>query len=184
MQNAFRATMLEVVAALDALGISHYVGGSVASSHHGVPRSTIDVDVVAALDAGAVRAFCAQVRDSFYVDEQTALQCTLEGRSFNLIHFDTAVKIDIFPVAQDAFSQSALRRATRNADRVPIASAEDTILAKLRWYRLGGEASERQWSDVLGVFRVQRGTMDEAYMTRWGETLQVSDLVTRLRREA
>jgi hypothetical protein len=65
---------------------------------------------------------------------------------------------------------------------VPVASPEDIVLAKLRWYDLGGRTSERQWSDILGVLRVQRGKLDWGYIEEWGPRLGVAELVSQLPR--
>jgi hypothetical protein len=62
---------------------------------------------------------------------------------------------------------------------VPVKSPEDTLLRKLAWYRLGGEVSERQWNDVLGVLRAQGARLDLAHLHAWGETLGVADLLAR-----
>ncbi|MFO0829932.1 MAG: hypothetical protein U0572_17455 [Phycisphaerales bacterium] len=184
MDREFRDALLAVIATLDRLRVPHYVGGSIASSHHGVPRSTIDADVIAALTTDAVHALCAALKDRFYVDEETASDAVRTGRSFNLIHLESAVKVDVFPARTDAFRHSAIGRARRDADGVPIASPEDTILAKLRWFRAGGETSQQQWRDMLGVVRVQAGRLDESYLDRWASALGVEDLLRRLRQEA
>ena len=63
-------------------------------------------------------------------------------------------------------------------------AAEDTLLAKLNWYRLGGEVSERQWRDVLGVLAVQAGRLESEYLFRMAEELGVADLLARALAEA
>ena len=65
-----------------------------------------------------------------------------------------------------------------------VATAEDTILAKLEWYRMGGGVSERQWRDVLGVMKVQADRLDLAYLRQWADQLNVSDLLERALTEA
>ena len=90
-----------------------------------------------------------------------------------------------------AYDRVALQRKEQrsiDADcpevEVFLASAEDTILAKLEWYRLGDEVSDRQWSDVLGIFKVQQDRLDHDYMMKWAVELQVADLLERAMREA
>jgi hypothetical protein len=107
------------------------------------------------------------------------------GGSFNVIHLESAVKVDIFVAGPDAFDQERLRRRQRiavNALGKPatlyVDTAEDVILRKLEWYRRGGETSERQWRDVLAVLRVQQH-LDDAYLRTWAERLAVADLLAR-----
>jgi hypothetical protein len=60
-----------------------------------------------------------------------------------------------------------------------IASPEDTIVAKLRWYRKGGDVSDRQWRDILGVLKQQRSSLDRAYLERFASVMQLDDLLRR-----
>jgi hypothetical protein len=109
-----------------------------------------------------------------------------ERSSFNVFDTATMMKVDVFVAGTDEWVVEELVRARAGAIDVqgrptPIrfATAEDTLLYKLVWYRLGGEQSERQWSDVLGVIKVQAERLDRAYLRRWGKHLKVSDLLDR-----
>jgi hypothetical protein len=106
------------------------------------------------------------------------------GRAFNLIHFASSYKFDIFPLSSDPFQQSQFsRREMRDIVLggvklpVPVATAEDTLLMKVVWYRSGGEASERQWNHVRGIVAVQGQRLDRDYLRQWAEYLKVADLV-------
>jgi hypothetical protein len=165
--------------------VAYLIGGSFASSLHGEPRSTNDVDVVADLDQTSARLFVESLGDAFYADTSTATEALRAGGSFNVIHIESAVKVDIFVAGPDAFDQERLRRRQRiavNALGKPatlyVDTAEDVILRKLEWYRRGGETSERQWRDVLAVLRVQQH-LDDAYLRTWAERLAVADLLAR-----
>jgi hypothetical protein len=65
-----------------------------------------------------------------------------------------------------------------------VATLEDTLLAKLDWYRRGGEVSERHWRDVLGIMMVLGNKLDFAYLQQWAKELKVSDLLKRAFSEA
>jgi len=105
-----------------------------------------------------------------------------------IIHFYVAHPFDIFPAAGSGYLERQIERSKLEdvpiaeglSVRCPVATAEDTILAKLVWYRLGGEQSDRQWNDVRGIRAVQGGRLDQAYMQQWARELKVDDLLERL----
>lgn len=174
-----------VTAAFDAAGIRYFLGGSVASALYGEPRSTRDIDLVAAILPRHIEPFIAALGSGFYAEPETIRDAVAAARSFNLIHLDTMVKVDVFTFKADAFGRSQLsRRVARqlspdDSAAIYIASAEDTVLAKLKWYREGGEVSDRQWNDVLGVLKVQGPTLDRAYLQDWARELGLTDLLRR-----
>jgi hypothetical protein len=185
------AALTPVVDALDALGVAYHLGGSVASSAHGMPRSTLDVDLVAELEPEHVPGLVERLRDAYYVEPDAVQRAIAARRSFNVIHLATMLKVDVFVPQGRAFDREAARRASPQpleeaVDARPfvLASPEDVILAKLEWYRAGGGVSERQWDDVLGVLRVKGPTLDSAYLERWAAELGVSDLLMRARADA
>ncbi len=181
------AALEPVLEALRALGVRHYVGGSIASSVHGLPRASVDVDVVAELAPRHVDAFVAALGEAYYVPEARVRDAAARRRSFNVIHLATMVKVDVFVSRDRPFDRRAFERsrpaATEGAVGIPVSSAEDTVLAKLDWFRRGGEASERQWSDVVGVLRSAAG-LDEAHLRQGASELGVTDLLERALDEA
>jgi len=180
--------LARVVRSLDALGIPYMVTGSVASSHHGRPRMTHDVDVVIDPSAEALaRLVDALASSGFYVDAATARDAMKRRRQFNAIHAQSAVKIDLIVRKDRPFSREELGRRQRavlpGGTRVSLATPEDTILSKLEWARKGG-GSERQLADVAGVVDVHGGALDRAYLDRWARELDVLDLWNRVARPA
>jgi hypothetical protein len=181
---------LQVIAVLENLEVPYHVGGSFASSIHGVPRQTRDLDLVADLMSGHVAPFTNSLRADFYVDDE-AMRRAIERRShFNLIHHATGFKVDLFVSGAGAFDRAEMERAAsyplgEDPPRsVLIKSAEDILLRKLAWYRLGGEVSDRQWGDILGIVRTQAERLDLSYLHTWATPLNVADLLDRaLRRE-
>jgi hypothetical protein len=183
----FSAAFEELLAALDRLEIPFLIGGSVASGTHGIPRQTKDIDVVAKIRLDSVAEFCAILAPAFYADADQAKFAICARRAFNVIHLKSAYKFDIFPAGEDRFIHSQLARRRYTTTSVPglenvefpVASAEDTILAKLLWFRKGGEVSDHQWHDILGVIRVQAGRLDLGYLQEWAGELAVADLLKR-----
>ena len=170
--EATRITLL-VTQTLERLGVTYAVGGSLASSLHGVMRSTLDVDIVADMQLEHIQPLVTALSKEFYADDEMMKDAIEHQSSFNLIHYETAFKVDIFISKSRTFDQMQLERrrmsmiATDPEGQVYVTSPEDTILAKLEWYRMGGEVSDRQWRDIIGVLK-----------TRAGE-LHVSDLLDR-----
>jgi hypothetical protein len=174
---------LRVIEIFEALGVEYHLGGSYASSVHGVPRQTQDVDLVANLLPGHVDPLVAALGADFYADAEPARRALEQRSSFNVLHLPSGVKVDIFCLGDSAFDRSEFERAqpTRlfgdEAVRVRVKTEEDIVLRKLQWYRLGGEVSDRQWNDVLGCLRA--GPRDLGYLRHWARELQVADLLER-----
>jgi arginine deiminase len=109
--------------------------------------------------------------------------------SFNIIHLETFFKVDIFVSKDREFDQMEMARrelysfSTETDQKIYIASAEDTILSKLEWYRMGGEISDRQWNDILGIIKVQKGKLDHEYLYRGAKLLEVGDLLNKALQE-
>lgn len=173
-----------VVRRLEALDIPYMVAGSVASSHHGRPRTTQDVDVV--IDPGP-EALTQLVSDlaaaGFYVDAVTAREALRRRRQFNAIEMRTAAKIDLIVRKDRGFSVEELRRRLpvdlAGCHGVYLATPEDTILSKLEWAKKGG-GSQKQLADVSGIIEVCGATLDRDYIERWAAELSVTDLWRRL----
>jgi hypothetical protein len=182
--------LLRVAGVLDEMQIPYFVVGSVASSIHGFSRATADVDIVADLRPENVSPLYTALKDECYVDEQAMRRAISLRRMFNLIHLDTMFKVDIYVTKDDEFSRQQFKMARREtllpgeAGDVYISAPEETIPAKLRRHRRGGEVSERQLSDVLGVLKVQRERLDLEYLREWAVRLEVLDLLERLLVEA
>ena len=156
-----------------------------ASSAQGVPRSTADVDFVADLMPHHLTRLCELLRPNFDVDDESVREAIETRRSFNVFDVRSALKVDVFVAGFDSWDREQLKRVRPQRligslpDEVALPSPEDTVLAKLRWYRKGGETSDRQWSDILGVLGVQRGALNVEYMKTWGRNLGVADLLER-----
>ncbi len=158
-----------LVPALESSQVPYMLTGSVASSAHGTPRSTRDLDIVIAPTRPQLLAFMQQFpTGQYYADQQQALAALANRSQFNVIDFSTGWKVD-FIIAEDSeYGRAALarRRAINIAgNAVSVASAEDVLIAKLRWAKMGG--SDRQLQDAAGVVSTQGIKLDVAYVERW-----------------
>lgn len=189
MHSDITRIALLVTQTLEQLGIPYAVGGSLASSLHGIMRATLDVDIVADMKLEHVEPLVAALSKEFYADEGMMRGAIEHHRSFNLVHYKTAFKVDIFIRRPRAFDGLQLERrkysiiTTDPEQGIYVASPEDTILTKLEWYRLGGEVSDRQWHDILGVMKARAGDLETDYLRQWAAELGVSDLLERALRE-
>jgi hypothetical protein len=185
MQGEATRITLFVTQTLEHLGIPYAVGGSLASSLHGVMRSTLDVDIVADMKIEHIKPLVAALSQEFYADDEMMRDAIEHHSSFNLIHYETAFKVDIFIRKTRIFDGVQLERrrstviVTDPEQSVYVVSPEDIILAKLEWYRLGGEVSDRQWRDILGVLKTRAGELEVDYLRQWARELKVSDLLER-----
>ena len=174
---------LLVADALEALGVPYLIGGSLASAVYGMLRSTLDADLVADLRPEHVKPLVAALNQAFHVDGEAIREAIEQRGCFNVIHQETLFKVDVFAARDRPFDRAEFaRRGRRVLARDPersawVASAEDTVLAKLEWYRAGGEISERQWRDVVGVLKTQAGRLDLDYLRQSAMALGVADLL-------
>lgn len=184
------SVLMSVVAVFERLHIPYLVGGSMASALYGVARSTLDADILADIRQDQVSALVAALGEDFYADDQMIRGAIEHRGSFNLIHLTTMFKVDVFIRKDRPFDQMQFERrveliiATEPEQKAFITSAEDIILAKLEWYRLGNEISDRQWRDILGVLRVQAGRLDLDYLHQWANELNITDLLQRALKES
>lgn len=190
MQNEPIEVTLKVTAVLEQLHIPYLIGGSLASVLYGMVRTTQDADIVAEMGLEHLQPFVSALQDEFYIDDEMIAVAIHRHSSFNIIHLETFFKVDLFIPPLRAFLQSQFARAQRHnftfATEISakFATPEDTILAKLEWYRLGGEVSDRQWRDILGIIKTRADKLDLAYLQKWAEEIQVSSLLERAFQEA
>jgi hypothetical protein len=184
------AALAPVLQVLGDLGVRHFVGGSISTSAHGVARASLDGDVVAELGPAHVAPFAAALRETYYVPEERIRDAVTRRASFNLIHLETMLKVDVFVSRNRPFDRRAFERSRpasiegTGGATLPVSSAEDVVVAKLEWYRRGGEVSERQWADVQGVLRATSRALDLPYLHRSALELEVGDLLDRALEEA
>lgn len=191
IENDYLPVLKHTVQTLDRLGIAYAVGGSIASTLHGIGRTTRDADILVEPFANRLAEFIAAFpAPAYYLSEDAVRAALKEPACFNILHLATGYKIDIFVRSESEFESMALSRRAAYpmpdspAESLMLSTPEDIVLFKLRWYRLGGEVSERQWTDILGVLGVQGERFDNDYVNEWSAKIGVGDLWMKVRQEA
>lgn len=182
--------LLRVARLFDRAGARYAFVGSVASSRYGQPRSTNDIDLITDLSRDQMPRFIELLADDYYFNEASIRRAIDDRRSFNLIHHDSSLKIDVFIAAPDSPTAHRLTRrkpeapAEDGGEKVFMITPEDTLLAKLEWFRKGGGTSDRQWSDITNIIKVRGASLDASYLRTWAAALGVSDLLEKVLAEA
>ena len=190
MQSDPIAVTAKVTGVLEELSVPYFICGSLASTFHGMVRTTQDSDLVAVLHEQHITPFIEALEGEFYIDGEMIKGAVRSQSSFNLIHRESMFKVDVFIPALRIFEQSQFDRAQlqiiseKPHIKARIATAEDTLLAKLEWYFLGGEVSERQWRDVLGILKIQGGYLDLDYLRQYARELEIEELLDKALSEA
>jgi len=189
--SSILSALKPVVEAFEKLKISYYIGGSVASSAYGLARTTLDVDLVSDIKLQHVPPLTEKLESAYYVDSGMMISAIREQSSFNLIHLETMIKIDVFILKDRPYDRGAFQRKRKDtleeeqksADYY-LASPEDVIISKMEWFCRGGKISERQWNDVLGILKIQGNNLDVKYLKHWSAELGLIDLLIKAFDEA
>ena len=180
---------LQCAESFEQIGFGYFLGGSLASSLQGEPRSTNDIDFVVDLSPSQVEPLARVLGGDFDVDVESLKEAAARGSSWNIYHLRTFIKVDLFMLRTSPFDQSEFSRRRRvvltpDGRSLYIKSPEDSVLRKLLWFQQGGEVSTTQWRDIVQILRVSRVQLDTSYLDTWAERLNVTALLTRARAEA
>lgn len=167
----------------DSVGIRHTIGGSIAASFAGEPRSTIDIDFVVAMTHDHVEPLMSALLPEYYASEQALHRAVDTLGAANLIHQDTQIKVDVFVAGGTALDEQQLARRQRVEIRpgqvIHIHPPEDILLQKLRWFRKGDGVSDRQWRDIISIIRTQGERLDRPYLVANAPAVDVESLLSR-----
>jgi hypothetical protein len=176
--------LAQIVEELERAGIPHMLAGSFASSYHGDPRTTHDIDLVIDPSRSSLDRLVSQLdSEHFYLSPEAVDEAWSRRGQFNVVLMDVGWKADLILCKDRPFSREEFRRRqpTRiGGVSVHVATAEDTVLAKLEWAAAG--ESDRQLRDVRGILQMREGELDLRYTERWAAELGVLGLWEEVRR--
>lgn len=170
---------------LQQLDIAYAIGGSVASSIYGKVRFTEDADITVEPFDNQADRLIELLSSDYYISKEAVYQALKQQGSFNVIHLESAFKIDVFIRKNTAFQKQLItrRKSLKLSDSLKkefaVISPEDIILVKLQWYRDGGCSSQRQWDDVLGILAVQAERLDFEHLNKWAAILGINELLEK-----
>jgi hypothetical protein len=162
--------------------LTHYIGGSLASSLYGMQQLVQDIDLVVALPSSQVAAFIADIKPDYLINEVAIYSAIQNHAAFSMLHLETLLKVDVIipqlsPFEQQASQHRQWHALDKDSRLFPISSPEDIVLVKLKHHQQAGKVPDDQWNDILGVLKVQRPRLNLAYMNRWAEQLNVTSLL-------
>jgi hypothetical protein len=170
-----------VAGILEAVDLRYAIGGSVAASLMGEPRSTLDLDIMIERDVEKTRLLALKLLETCYVDQESAVVAARTHGTFNAIHLDSSMKIDFFVAEDSRLATEALAHRRRvepaGSSALYFYALEDLVARKLVWFRLGGGVSERQWRDVIGMLRINAGSVDLERLRALALSADVLDLL-------
>jgi len=189
MQNDPFALLERMVAILDEVGVRYAVGGSVASSVLGEPRSTVDLDLAVDIQSSQLERLIERIAPDFYVPLDAARAAVRTRSSFNVLDLASGLKVDLFVLGEGLLDRRQITRRLSvdlpGSDRaIWVTAPEDQILRKLQWYRDGGSVSDRQWRDVVGLLFVCGARLDHGDLSDAARELGLEELLDEARRQA
>jgi hypothetical protein len=171
----------DFVGRIEKLGIDYMLTGSMAMIRYTVFRQTAGVDIVLALDFNESEKFIGAFEPDYYVPHQAVRRAVETRGMFNIIHQETAFKIDCVLPKPDEFQKNAFARREKTdyyGREIYVIGKEDLIISKLWWAR--DSRSEMQMRDVKNLMRAG---FDASYVEKWTKQLEVFDLFSQCRRE-
>lgn len=188
MIDGLLSLLADVTSAFDALDVPWVLGGSLASSYYGEPRTTMDADVAVRARGQNLASVIDELRDKFYVPDSAMSMIEVDGGSFNVVDTARGVKVDVFVLGDGVLDRNQILR--RIPARIPgfpgdcwITAPEDVVLRKLSWGRDSG-GSDRQWRDLVEVLRSTGPSMDIEYLRATAQEIGLESELARAIGEA
>jgi len=178
---------VDAAALFERLGVPYVLAGGVATIVYGEPRSTLDVDFAVHLGPEQARRLAAVAGSTFLVQAESPIEAARTLSMFSMVHATSYMKIDVHVVPRTGIHKMEIERGRwqrlgpGHPDEIRIATPEDIVLQKLRWYADADCTSQKQWRDVLGILKSRGHSLDFDYLATWAPELRVTDLLEKAR---
>ncbi len=172
---------------LDEIGVLYAITGSIASSIHGQPYASQDVDICLRMNSDVGTKLAQKVAPRFYASTEAIMEAVRNRGIANLVDTASALKVDLSCLPDSPFFDQVLSRRSKvefepGGPAFWLVSAEDVVLMKLLWRR--ESRSSKQWDNALSVVQVQGARLDWPYLRKWATALGVNDDLQQLQEEA
>lgn len=174
--------LVKVIDKINSLNIPYMITGGIAVIFFGKPRLTHDFDIVVEIQSNQIRGIVETFEKDFYISSESIQEAIEHHSMFNIIHFDSGIKIDFWMLRNDAFDMKRFERRQRHiysGREIVFSSSEDTILKKLLWYKESD--IEKHLEDAGGILQLQQN-LDLDYLKEWAKKLTVGTLLDELLR--
>lgn len=172
--------LIKVIQRINKLRIPYMITGGIACIFYGKPRLTHDFDLVVEIEEKNITNITSVFKDEFYVSPE-AIQNAIKYRSmFNIIHFDSGIKIDFWMLKEGEFERTAFKRRQKHVyskKDVFFSSAEDIILNKLLWFK--ESEIQKHFEDAMSVYEIQK-KLDLNYLKEWAGRLSIGALLEEI----
>ena len=169
--------LIKVIDKINQLRIPYMITGGIASIFYGKPRLTHDFDIIVDIEEKDISKLVTIFKDEFYVSSEV-IQNAIENRSmFNIIHFDSGMKVDFWLLKNDEFDRKRFERRQRHVysgREIFFSTPEDIILKKLVWFK--ESEIQKHFDDALDVSEIQKD-LDMDYITVWAKKLSIQALL-------
>lgn len=180
--------MLPALQAFDEQNLFWYLGGSIASSLHGMQQMAQDIDLVVDLRFQNLSSLLPRLKQYYIFDDDALQEAVSQRTACSLIHLDTLMKVDLIMTKQGTFDTALQPRITSYSldERSPslrLASAVEMILVKLRRYsqdllsRTDGMRDDAEWNDIVGMLKIQGPTLERDFLEVWARNLKIAEML-------
>lgn len=175
----------QFIAALGKAGVSYMLTGGVAVNFYGRPRLTHDLDVVVELKKGDVGNLAKILGPKFFLEEKQTVKVLAKGEMANIIHPESGLKIDLWPLKDEGYDRIRFRRRLKKkifGRKTWLISPEDLIIGKLLWFK--DSDIQKHFEDAVGICQIQKDRLDFRYLQKWAGKQKFPNLLGKLREQS